>query len=120
MSIVSSQLEDGDSSPAHFFHKYGNPTMYGLQPNGKLTTQPALGGKSSPPSEPPRPSIPSGMQGGNPMKSSTTTTLNQRNLGPARQFTTGVPSPKSVLKTRYLSETNALLRRDPLSSYGET
>ncbi|KAK0246883.1 hypothetical protein LTR12_018165 [Friedmanniomyces endolithicus] len=58
------------------------------------------------------------MRGGNSMKSSTAATLNQRNLGPARQFTTGVPSPKPVLNTRYLPETNALLRRDPLSSYG--
>lgn len=120
MSNVSSQLKDGDSSLAHFVHKDEEPTTYGMRPNVKLALQPALVAKSSPRSDPPSLSFPSGMQGSKPLKASTAGTFNRRNIGPARQFTTGVVGPKPFLNTKYLSEKNALPRRDPLSSHGTT
>ncbi|KAK5680112.1 hypothetical protein LTR17_027569 [Elasticomyces elasticus] len=56
MSTVPPQLEDGDSSPAHFFHKHESPTIDGLRTNTRLTPQPTLDRNSLPPSELPCPS----------------------------------------------------------------
>jgi len=97
-----SQIADEDRSPARFSYKGEIPAADGPAPNARLAPPRAVGATT-----PPIPSLPRAAQ------YSPAGRLGQT-LGPARQFTTGVPGPRPIVAGR--NSYNAPMRRSPLSS----